>query len=77
MICWFAVIAALPQAVEGAGLFVCENARARNDLGLLRMRQRDLNDVDAEQRRIRVLRGVSARAARQFVCLANAACAVI
>ena len=46
----FAVVAALPEAVHGSGLRIGEDARAGYDLRLLRMRQRHLDDVDAEQR---------------------------
>ena len=43
----FAVVAALPEAVHGSGLRIGKDARAGDDLRLLRMRQRHLDDVDA------------------------------
>ena len=45
-----AVGAALPEAVQRSGLRIGENARAVDDLRLFRVRQRHLDDVDAEQR---------------------------
>ena len=50
----FPVIAAFPKAVDGAGLRVGEDARAGYDLRLLRVRQRHLDDVDPEQRCVRI-----------------------
>ena len=69
----FAVVAALPETVHGAGLRIGEDARAGDDFRLLGMRQRHLDDVDAEQRGVGILVGIAAGAARQFFCLANAA----
>ncbi len=50
-----AVVAALPETVNGAGLRVGKDARAGDDLRLLRMRQRNLDDVDAEQSGVGIL----------------------
>ena len=44
----FAMVAALPQAVQRAGFLIGKNARAGDDLRLLGMRQRHLDNVDAE-----------------------------
>ena len=44
----FAVVAALPQAIDRSGLRIGEDARAGDDLRQLRMGQRHLDDVDAE-----------------------------
>ena len=47
----FAVVAAFPEAVRCAPvLCIGEDARAVDDLRQLGMRQRHLDDVDAEQR---------------------------
>ena len=44
----FAVVAALPEAVDGSGLRIGKDARAGYDLRQLRMRQRHLDDIDPE-----------------------------
>ena len=61
------VIPALPEARDGAGRPVRENARTADDAGLLRRRERHLDDIDAEQRRIRVLFRIQRRAALQLL----------
>ena len=67
----FAVLAALPKAVHRAALRVGEDAGTGDDLGQLGVRQRDLDDVDSEQRGIRILFRLAARAIRQFFGLTH------
>ena len=61
------VVAALPQAGDVAGLGVPEDERPVDDAGLLGVRQRNLDDVDPEQRRVGVLRRRLVRAAFELV----------
>ena len=61
------------ETSDRAGLFVGENPRTVDDLRLRRIRQRDLNDVDAEECRVRVLLRFSARAAGQLLAGTNGA----
>ena len=67
----FPVVAAFPEAVHGAGLRIGKDARAGDDLRQLRVRQRHLDDVDPEQRGVRIRLRVPARASRQFFRLTN------
>ena len=52
-------------------LRIAEDARAVDDLRQFRVGQRNLDDVDPEQRGLRVGRRIAARAIRQFFLLAN------
>ena len=61
------VVAAPPQAGDVAGLGVPEDERPVDDVGLLGVRQRNLDDVDPEQRRVGVLRRRLVRAAFELV----------
>src|SRR5580704_14824006 len=51
----FAVGTAVVQAVERTGTRINKNARAGDDLRILRRGDRNLDDVNTEQRRIRIL----------------------
>ena len=68
-----AVIAAGPQAGDGAGLLVREDARPVDDARLLGRAERHLDHVDAEERRVRVLLRIAARAVGQLLAGADAA----
>ncbi len=69
----FAVVPTLPETIQSAGLRVGENARAAHDLRQFRMRQRHLDNVDAKQRGVGILIGISPGTTRQFFFLTNAA----
>src|SRR4029079_6227413 len=66
-------ITALLETGDGAGLQVREDARPVDDLRLLGRRQRHLDHVDAEERGVRILFGVLARAAGELVAGAHGA----
>ncbi len=59
-------------AVPGRRDEIIEDARRADDRSLLGMRERDLDHLDAEQRRIRILIGRCAHASRQLVRRPNA-----
>ena len=61
------VVAAGEQAGNGAGLLVRENARAIDDARLLRRAERHFDHVDAEERGVRVLLRIAARAVDQLL----------
>ena len=63
--------AAAIQGVQHAGSRIHKNPRARNDLRILRCRQRHLDHFDAKQRRIRILVRRLARASGQLFALAD------
>ena len=69
----FAVSAAFPEAIDVAGLGVGEDARAGDDFGEFGMREGDLDDVDAEERGLRVGLGVAAGTAGEFFGLTDLA----
>ena len=71
LLLFLVVAAAVAQSVHGAGAGIHEHPRAGNDFGVLGRRHWDLDDVDAEQRRIRILVGLAARASGQFFALAH------
>ncbi len=52
------VIAAWPQAGEGAGPRVGKDARPIHDARLVGSGERNLDDVDAEERRVRIVFGI-------------------
>lgn len=66
-----AVSAALPKSVYVARLGVGENARAGDDFGLFRVGERDLDDIDTEERGLGVGLRVAAGAAGEFFGLAD------
>ncbi len=68
-----AAVAAGIQARNGAGLLVRENARAIDDARLLGGAERHFDHVDAEERRVRVLLRIAARAVDQLLAGADAA----
>ncbi len=72
-LCSFAVRAALPEAIHVAGLGIGKDARAGNDLGLLGMSEGYLDDVDAEERGLRVGLRVPAGAAGKLFGLTDRA----
>ena len=55
------------------GRWVGEDARAIDDLRVLRRRERHLDHVDAEERGVRILLGLEARAARELLAGAHGA----
>ena len=67
------VIAAGPQPGDGAGGRIREDARTGDDGGLLRGLQRHLDDVDREERGVRVFLRIEARAAGEFLARAHGA----
>ena len=69
----FAVRTAFPEAIHVAGLRVGEDARAGDDLGQLGVSEGYLDDVDAEERGLRVGLRVSAGAAGEFFGLTDLA----
>jgi hypothetical protein len=58
LLCAWPMIAAGPQARDGAGGDVRKDARTADDFCVLRRGQGYLNYVDAEQRRIRIFLGI-------------------
>ena len=70
----FVVAAAIVQAVERAGSRIDEDARAGNDLRLLRGGDRNLDDIDAEERSVGVLVRRFIGAAGEFFGLADEGC---
>jgi hypothetical protein len=68
-----AVRAALPEAIHVAGLRVGEDARAGDDLGQFGVSEGYLDDVDAEERSLRVGLWVPASAAGKLFGLTNLA----
>src|SRR5205814_6880775 len=68
---FLAVRAAVGQAVDGARPRIHEHARAVDDFGVLRRSHRNLDDVNPEQRGVRVLVRSFAGAAGQFFRLAD------
>src|SRR5579859_2328540 len=71
-LCAFAVVAALPETIDGSGLGIVEDAGAGYDLREFRMRQRHLDDDDGVHGGVGIDRGVGARASGQFFCRTNA-----
>src|SRR5207247_3981206 len=68
-----AVRAAAPQARDRAARRVREDARLVDDFGVLGRLQRHLDDVDAEERRVRVVLGLPPRAARELLTRSHGA----
>jgi hypothetical protein len=61
------VVAALPEPRDVAGRPIRENSRPADDARLLRRRERDLDDVDTEQRRVWILFWIQRRAAVELL----------
>src|SRR5579859_7570095 len=68
---FFAVRAAIAQAVDGAGSRIHEHAGAVDDFGVLRGGHGNFDDVNAEQRGVRILVRSFSRAAGQLFRLAH------
>ena len=58
------VVAALPEPRDRAARRIGKDARPADDAGLLGGRERDLDDVDAEERRVRIFLRDRARSSR-------------
>ena len=60
------MFAAGPQSVDRAGRRIREDARAVDDFRVLRRRERHLDHVDAEERRVRIFTGLESRTAGEL-----------
>ena len=67
LLCSLAVRAAAPEPGDVAGRGIRENPRAIDDVRVLRRGERHLDDVDAEQRRIRIFLRLEAGAAGELL----------